>query len=122
VLITENAIQKAVRLSKRYILDRYLPDKAIDLIDEAGARKSNSKLSKASKKKIENLQNKISKLEEEVKKAIQSQDYFLAADLRNEIQKKQEEIKKLKNTNTIPLSKRPTVDESDIEKVIAEKY
>jgi len=46
VNIDKKAIERAVNLSKRYILDRYLPDKAIDLLDEACSRKSSRVLSK----------------------------------------------------------------------------
>jgi len=46
VNITSKAIERAVNLSKRYILDRHLPDKAIDLIDEACSRKSSKVVSK----------------------------------------------------------------------------
>jgi len=46
VNIDKQAIERAVNLSKRYILDRYLPDKAIDLLDEACSRKSSKVLSK----------------------------------------------------------------------------
>ena len=122
VNISKEAIEKAVRLSKRYILDKHLPDKAIDLIDEAAARKSTIKISKENQKKIKTLENKIKNLEKKIGKLIDEQNYFEAAELKEEIKKIKDQIYKLRTENNIPKEKRPTVDSQDVEKVIAEKY
>ncbi len=122
VNISKEAVQKAVNLSKRYILDRYLPDKAIDLLDEASARKSTSSLSSKTKLKIGKLEKEIAKIEWKIKKAIENQDYFAAANYKYDIKEKKEKIYKLKSANDIPKKLRPTLKWDDIEKVIAEKY
>jgi len=103
-------------------LDKHLPDKAIDLIDEAAARKSTIKISKENQKKIKTLENKIKNLEKKIGKLIDEQNYFEAAELKEEIKKIKDQIYKLRTENNIPKEKRPTVDSQDVEKVIAEKY
>ena len=122
VNIDDSAIEKAVVLSKRYILDRFLPDKAIDLLDEAAARISTKTISKAKQTKIKKIENEIKKIEKEVEKAVNNQDYFLAAELKEKITKLNQEIYKLRSANDTPKDKRPLLTPEDIEKVIAEKY
>ena len=122
VNLTTEAIEKAVRLSKRYILDRHLPDKAIDLIDEAAARKSTKVISKERKTKIKKLEDKIAEIEKKVQKAVKEQDYFAAAEYKEQITKLSWEIKNLKLSNDVPKNLRVNVWAEDIEKVIAEKY
>ncbi len=84
VQITDEAIQAAVDLSERYIQDHFLPDKAVDLIDETSAFlrsiHSNSKLAKSKKK----VQNELEALEEEKTKAVLSQDFTTALHLRSQ--------------------------------------
>ena len=122
VNIDDSAIEKAVVLSKRYILDRFLPDKAIDLLDEAAARISTKTISKAKKNKIKKLEDEIKEIEEQVQEAVNNQDYFLAAELKEKINELNQEIYKLRSANDTPKEKRPTLTAEDIEKVIAEKY
>jgi ATP-dependent Clp protease ATP-binding subunit ClpC len=87
VEITDEAIKSAVELSSRYIQDRYLPDKAVDLIDETAAFlrsiNSNSKLLRATKKIEADLQ----ALEEEKTKAVLTQDFTTALHLRTQEEK-----------------------------------
>ncbi len=87
VTITDEAIKSAVDLSARYIQDRYLPDKAVDLIDETAAFlrsiNSNSKLLRATKKIEADLQ----ALEEEKTKAVLNQDFTTALHLRSQEEK-----------------------------------
>lgn len=78
--ISRCAIEAAVDLSIRYIPDKFLPDKAIDLLDEAGAKLNISEQNKHSSE----LQDKINELNEKKFSAIKSQDYALAAKLRDE--------------------------------------
>ena len=122
VNIDDSAIEKAVVLSKRYILDRFLPDKAIDLLDEAAARISTKTISKAKKNKIKKLEDEIKEIEEQVQEAVNNQDYFLAAELKEKINELNQEIYKLRSANDTPKEKRPLLTAEDIEKVIAEKY
>ncbi|MBP3626747.1 MAG: ATP-dependent Clp protease ATP-binding subunit [Clostridia bacterium] len=98
VKITDEAIKAAVKLSSRYINDRYLPDKAIDLIDEAASR-VRLKNSSATPE-IKELEEQISVIEQEKEEAIAAQEFEKAADLRdkeNNARKQLEEIKQKKN-------------------------
>lgn len=95
VKITDEAIEAAVNLSSRYIADRYLPDKAIDLIDE-GASKIRLK-SLTSPDNIKELEAQIEDYEKEKASAIDEQDFERAAKLRdeqNELKEKLESAKK----------------------------
>ena len=122
VNIDSSAIEEAVKLSKRYILDRYLPDKAFDLIDESSSRKSSVSMTKEKEKNIEKLNKKIKKIEKKIEKAVQEQDYFAAADYKEEVKKLKDEIKNLYSKSDIPKNRRPVVTKEDIQNVIAEKY
>ncbi len=82
VQITDGAIVAAANLADRYVSDRYLPDKAIDLIDEAGARLRLSILSNP--KELRDLDDKIALVRAEKEKAIEDQDFEKAASLRDE--------------------------------------
>jgi len=79
--ITEEAIDAAVRLSVRYICDRYLPDKAIDLIDEAAAKKRLAAL--APRPEVREIENKLRAVTAEKEEAILHEDYENAASLRD---------------------------------------
>lgn len=95
VKITNEAIEQAVKLSDRYITDRFLPDKAIDLIDEAS-----SKVRLRSYTVPPNLKQMESKLEDirkEKDSAVQSQEFEKAAALRDTEQKMREELERTKN-------------------------
>ncbi|MBK5242866.1 ATP-dependent Clp protease ATP-binding subunit [Clostridium sp.] len=81
VKITDSAIEAAVSLSDRYISDRYLPDKAIDLIDEAGAKVRIQNLTAPTN--LKELQDEIDKLYKEKADAISLQDFEKAAKLRD---------------------------------------
>ncbi len=83
VEITDEAVEAAVELSDRYISDRFLPDKAIDLIDEAG-----SKIRIAAFQKEDDSasnEDKLEKLNKEKEKAVRDQDFERAAELRDKI-------------------------------------
>ena len=87
VEITDDALEAAVKLSSRYINDRFLPDKAIDLIDEAASKVRLSNYTKPSK--IKDYEAHIDDLEEEKESAIRDEAYEKAGD----IKKKQEKLK-----------------------------
>ena len=87
VEITDDALEAAVKLSARYINDRFLPDKAIDLIDEAASKVRLSNYTKPSK--IKDYEAQIDDLEEEKESAIRDEAYEKAGD----IKKKQEKLK-----------------------------
>lgn len=87
--ITDEAIKAAVKISQRYITDRFLPDKAIDLIDEASAKVRLKTVNIPTN--ISQLEQKIQDLKKAKEKAIDNQDYELAATIRDqEIQIKEE--------------------------------
>ena len=90
VTITDEAINAAVKLSSRYISDRYLPDKAIDLIEEAAARVRLN--ASAVPEEIKSLEQKITELEEDKDEAINSQEFERAASLRDEALRVKEEL------------------------------
>ena len=86
VTITDEALEAAVHLSARYINDRFLPDKAIDLIDEACSKVRLS--SYTSSPKVKELEKKVAELEEEKEQAIKDEAYERAS----EIKKMQKEL------------------------------
>lgn len=105
-----DAIKAAVYLSNRYIQDRFLPDKAIDLIDEAG-----SKLNiKSDVKSPDDLKEELSKCESEKKDSLQKEDYEKAAFYRDKIEELNYKLKDFdESDNTYP-----TVSTKDIEGII----
>ncbi|QAR86544.1 ATP-dependent Clp protease ATP-binding subunit [Pediococcus acidilactici] len=109
---TDDAIVAAVKLSKRYIQDRYLPDKAIDLLDEAGSKK-NLTINVADP---ETIQKKIDEAETEKKKALESEDYEKAAYYRDQVSK----LEKNKDGATNKEDE-PTITAEDMEKIIESK-
>ncbi|CAK4823676.1 unnamed protein product [Aphanomyces euteiches] len=95
VKITDAAIYEAVKLSDRYITDRFLPDKAIDLIDEAGSKvRLRSYTVPPSLKQMES---KLEDVRKEKDSAVQSQEFEKAASLRDNEQKLREELDITKN-------------------------
>jgi ATP-dependent Clp protease ATP-binding subunit ClpC len=85
IRITDDAIQAAVELSSRYISGRFLPDKAIDVIDEACSRERLSKTTKPPD--VTTMENELEKAEREKDQAVHSQDFELAAKLRDQVEK-----------------------------------
>ena len=91
VTITDSAIQAAAELSSRYIQDRRLPDKAIDLIDEAGARLRIKRLT--TPPELKELEAKVAKVSAEKEQAVKDQDFEKAAAMRDDLEKLQSELK-----------------------------
>ncbi|NQD65862.1 ATP-dependent Clp protease ATP-binding subunit [Bacillus haikouensis] len=96
VSITDEAIDAAVKLSDRYISDRFLPDKAIDLIDEAGSKVRLR--SYTTPPNLKELELKLEEIRKEKDAAVQSQEFEKAASLRDTEQKLREELEETKNT------------------------
>ncbi len=118
IKILDEAIESAVELSSRYINDRFLPDKAIDLIDEAS-----SKLRLSALKEPDSLKEKEMKIEEmnkEKEDAVKVQKFERAAKIRDEVNKLKEELEeernKWKNKKTKAIAK---LTQEDIAKTIA---
>jgi len=94
VRITDGAIEAAVKLSARYINDRYLPDKAIDLMDEAASKVRLSAYTTSPR--IKELEEEIRLLEEEKEKAIKQEAYERAGEIKKQQEAAQEELEKQK--------------------------
>ena len=90
VRITDEAINAAVKLSSRYIADRFLPDKAIDLIDEAASRVRLRAYTAPDD--LQQLENRIKELENEKSEAVNNQDFERAAKVRDEQKKLKAEL------------------------------
>ena len=96
VSITDEAIQAAVKLSDRYISDRFLPDKAIDLIDEAGSKVRLR--SYTTPPNLKELEVKLEEVRKEKDSAVQSQEFEKAASLRDSEQRLREQLEETKKT------------------------
>lgn len=92
--ISDEALNAAVKLSRRYIGDRYLPDKAIDLIDEAASRKRIGSAAKPDD--LKELEEKIKQASDEKRDAIVKQDFEKAAELRDRENELNSQLEKLK--------------------------
>ncbi|MED3647637.1 ATP-dependent protease ATP-binding subunit ClpC [Halalkalibacterium halodurans] len=95
VTITDEAIEEAVKLSDRYIQDRFLPDKAIDLIDEAASKVRLR--SYTAPPNLKELEQKLEETRKEKDAAVQSQEFEKAASLRDSEQRIREELDQMKN-------------------------
>lgn len=95
VKITDEAIYAAVRLSVRYLTDRYLPDKAIDLIDEACSKVRLA--SYTTPPELKELEEKLAKLENRKNEAISCQEYEKAAEIRDSEKALREQIEVIRN-------------------------
>ncbi len=94
VKITDEALDAAVRLSDRYITDRFLPDKAIDLIDEAASRVRLQ--THTAPPNLKELEQRLEKVRGEKDSAVQSQEFEKAASLRDQEQKLKQELESKK--------------------------
>ena len=117
---TETAIKEAVYLSDRYITGRFLPDKAIDLIDEAGAKARISMMHQPTE--ITDYQAEINGLEESKKSAISNQEYEKAAKLRDSEKKLREKLVGIQHEwEQSKEEHRTIVDEEDIASIVAKQ-
>jgi ATP-dependent Clp protease ATP-binding subunit ClpC len=121
VKITDDAIEAAVKLSKKYIQGRYLPDKAIDVLDEACARKKIE--ATYSSPELSELKDKLHQLRAELDEAVKKEEFDRAAKLKREIKEIESKIKELEEK--IEKSKEsgqevPVVTAEDVAEVISE--
>ncbi|MGN1410708.1 MAG: ATP-dependent Clp protease ATP-binding subunit [Eubacteriales bacterium] len=114
--ISDEAIKAAVTYSVRYISDRYLPDKAIDLIDEAASRKRINAFSQSPD--IRELENKLKSVTAEKEEAILSENYETAAKLRDEEKSLSDELKSKKEAGGKQSDENLVIDESDIQDIV----
>ncbi len=119
VVITDESLEAAARLSERYISDRFLPDKAIDLMDEAAARVRLQGVK--SSERMQEIATEINRINEELEEAIRNLDLDLASELRKEKEELQSESQKLqKKTKKTLKQKKAQVGENEIAEVIAQ--
>ena len=116
--IEDAAIEAAVRLSHRYITDRFLPDKAIDLMDEAASKVRMKQV--AQPEKLQEIRARLEKLGVEKEAAISAQDYERAAHIRDDEQKVKEELEEAKRRFEKRGKSRITVTADDIADVVAQ--
>ena len=121
VVISDEAIDKAITLSKRYILNKQLPDKALDIIDEASARKSTIQQKLDNDDNYKKQEARIEEIQKEIEKAIENQDYFSAAELKEEEQTLKKELQKIRSNKNIPTHLRSVIEPEDIWNVLADK-
>lgn len=117
VKITDGAIKAAVDLSVRYITDRFLPDKAIDLIDEAGSRvrlKENTPPDE-----IKELEDKIESINNEKEEAVRCQNFEKAAKVRDEQRKLKEQLEQVRETWNSSNKEKDTVNEEVIADIVS---
>ena len=93
VKYTDEALEACVHLTQRYVSDRSFPDKAIDAMDESGARMHIFNI--PANMEIDNLETELRDIEERKNMAIKAQNYETAADLRDELQMKTEQLEQL---------------------------
>ncbi len=120
VRISDAAVDAAAKLSDRYISDRFLPDKAIDLIDEAGSRVhlANSQQPPM----VKELKRELHQVSKDKQEAVQAQDFETAGQLRNrelEIEAQLKAISADKNKADQSVENIPVVDEEDIAHIVA---
>jgi ATP-dependent Clp protease ATP-binding subunit ClpC len=119
--ISDAALEAAAKLADRYISDRFLPDKAIDLIDEAGSRVRLMKYQRSPEEKA--MDEKLRQVQKDKDDAVRNQDFDKAGQLRDEEMEVKEQLKALGNTRKAlaaaeegPL---PVVTEEDIAHIVA---
>ena len=118
VTYTDEALEACVRLTDRYVTDRYFPDKAIDAMDEAGSRIHLTHISVP--RKIEEQERLIEEAQQHKNEAIRLQNFELAASFRDRENQYTEQLERLKNEWKEKLKdNRETVDAPQIEEVVS---
>ena len=119
VQITDSALQAAVKLSTRYFNDRFLPDKAIDLIDEAASKVRLA--SYVQPKEIKVLENDIEALNKTKEEAIKKEAFEKAAEIKKKQERKREKMQKLlAKWERDKKNKRPEVGEDEIADIVSD--
>jgi ATP-dependent Clp protease ATP-binding subunit ClpC len=119
VSYTPGSLEVAALLSRRYVTDRYLPDKAIDLIDEAGSRKRINNNVRPSE--VSELEKEIESLNSEKMSLVSAQNYEKAAAVRDMVRRMKTKVEELKNEWRVSLkSEHNIVDADDIQEVISD--
>jgi ATP-dependent Clp protease ATP-binding subunit ClpC len=115
---TDKAVEAAVKLSDRYIPDRFLPDKAIDLMDEAGSRARIGTMTRPPE--VKDIEAEIEDIKVKKERAIKEQDFEGAASMRDKEKQAKDKLDNVLNTwRANREEKRVKVDEEDIQHVVA---
>ncbi|MCY4617343.1 MAG: AAA family ATPase [Chloroflexi bacterium] len=118
VSISEEAIEAAVRLSQRYLTERHLPDKAIDLIDEAASRLVIDNQSPPAR--VVELRRRVDELKQEQEAAAQREDYETAARIKQELLAIQDEVQASRDHWNAEHAEQDTVYERDIAELVGD--
>ncbi len=119
VKITDEAVRQAVRLSERYITDRFLPDKAIDLIDEAASKVR--LINHTPPESIKQKEEQIKRIKAEKTEAVNSQDFENAARLRDKEKEEEKELLRLREEwEKTTLDTLKTVDAEHIARIVSD--
>ncbi len=119
VAYTDEAVVAAARLAQRYLTGRFMPDKAIDILDEAGAKRKLE--SDARPAEIGDIEAEIRRLTEEKVALVSSQDYERAAEVRDEVRNLRARLESVRaQWERAARDERPLVDETDVRQVVSE--
>ena len=102
-------------------MNKHFPDKAIDIIDEAAARKSTFSTKLDADEEFTTINKEITLLHKKIEKAVAAQDYFVASELREQIQKLKDSLRVVRSSKSMPMHLRPVVEVADIGRVLADK-
>ena len=116
--ITDEAVRQAVKLSARYISDRYLPDKAIDVMDEAAAKVRMAVYTPSHD--VKEKEAKLADVQKEKEAALASEDFEKCASLRDEAKKLEDEIKSMQDARKQDDDKKLVVTEQDVADVVSQ--
>lgn len=116
LIINDDAIDEAVELSVRYMTERFLPDKAIDLIDEACSAKSMTYVH--GEDEIKTLKLEAEKLQKNITDFVTSQQYHKASRAKDQLMEIENTIREKRRKITIPREKRHHIQSADIQKVV----
>ncbi len=120
IKISDEAIKAAVDLSSRYIQDRFLPDKAVDLIDETAAYLKTVNYDSKTSRGVKKLEQELSDLEDEKTKAVLTQDFITADHLRIQGDKLQKQINELRKASAYgEIKERQEITAADIAKTVS---
>jgi ATP-dependent Clp protease ATP-binding subunit ClpC len=119
VVITDDAIDAAARLADRYVTDRFLPDKAIDVIDEAASKKRLQAF--ITPPEIKAIEERLEAVRKEKEAAVQAQEFEKAADLRDLEQKIQAELEEKKEEwRQSQVTERLTITADDVAQIVSD--
>jgi len=121
VQLTDEALEASINLSRRYMMNRFLPDKALDLIDEACARESTMTQKLDNDDEYKTYEETLAKLQKKIEDSIEKQDYFGAAELKDKEEQIKTDMNKIRTSKNIPIHLRPVIDAKDIGNVLADK-